>query len=62
MFPLDTCYGDVSGFQTVATCRDGLKKSKSATSRTDLRRRHGFVADLSRPDVTGDFGIMEFGL
>jgi len=58
-------HGDVSGFQTIATCRDGFKNSrdksvtspfasqclqhtgKSATSRTNQRRRHRFVADVT---------------
>jgi len=72
-------HGEVSGFQTIATCRDGLKNSrdksvtstfvwartspylqetrKSATSPTNQRRRHGFVADLSR--TSSDSGIWD---
>ena len=36
-----TCRGDVSGFQTIATCRDGFKnfRYKSATSRFASRKR-----------------------
>jgi len=39
--------GYVSGFQTIATCRDGLKNSrdKSATSPLE-RRRNGEMGDL----------------
>jgi len=33
---------DVSGFQTIATCQDGLKNSRDKSATT------GFVADLSR--------------
>jgi len=78
-------HGDVSGFQTIATCRDGLKNShgksatspfasgkrgksatrprqdtgKSATSRTNQRGRHVFVADFTGKSA---IGIVELGL
>jgi len=63
-------HGDVSGFQTIATCRDGLKNSrdKSATSpfasRKQGNRRHD-VADKSTATsrvCREEVGIMEFEL
>ena len=64
---------DISGFQTIATCQDGLKNSrdKSTTSPFDFpaSTRNGEIGDVANKSTSrvcrgrhGEVGIMEFGL